>query len=321
MRISNNEESAKKSFVFYYTNCFLIRKSDNKVLLSVRADTKAFAPCLYDFSVRGQKWGNALGIMAREIWLQLGIKPNLQHIFSGLKWERENATNYADLFLGYIDKEPAWHNPIEIKELQYKSVEEIQALLESHPEKFIPEFKIGFEKLVEELKKCEFNKNACSLAEICEGSHELQKAQIANALPKQVAQSIESKHWVRFLLLNSLHDSVITDIKFNKKPKILKLSIVPCLSFYGMEVHGKMLLTFYPRNYDFLGIKLLSKIAKKFGLDIADMETHLSDNGEIRIRLYVTCYNGNKTAIRLMNKLSSKALDIDFICDNLEIDG
>ena len=152
-----------KGTTYYYTNCFLIRKSDNRVLLSVRADTKEFAPGCYDFSVRGHKWGDPSGTMRREIWLQMGIKQEVRH-FARNENKRGNVKSVADLFIGYFENDPTWFNPIEIKELQYKSLAEIQELLKSDKEKFIAEYELGFEKLTKYLDEVKYAESVTLLS-------------------------------------------------------------------------------------------------------------------------------------------------------------
>ena len=120
---------------------------------------------------------------------------------------------------------------------------------------------------------------------------------------------------MRFLLINSFHDSMIKKLAYSRKNKTLTLRILS----HGVD--SEMELKFNAANYDFLDIDKIVKLANKFGLDAYSIVPNLVKDGKIWIDFEFTSYDPSDEAKELKESIASEAWYISFICESLEISG
>ena len=135
-----------------YVKLFLIRESDGKILIPVRADSKKNFPNCYDFSVGGhwEEGETSIEAIRREMWEELRLKNRVKKI--GVV-SRQQDDKKSMLFYGKLDKDIDWFLKDEIKELNYLSIDEIKKLLVKTPEKFDFTYQPAFGMLLEYLNK------------------------------------------------------------------------------------------------------------------------------------------------------------------------
>lgn len=143
----NSEEFAKTNNI-RGVELFLLTE-DGKVVIPKRSSNRRIYHNCYDYSVAGMvdSQEDYETAMYRELEEELGISNIKLHEIAYLNPFKNESTMFIKLYIGYINEEITNYDHDGIADIYYFTTEEIDKLLEEHPEQFKSTFPSSYSNL------------------------------------------------------------------------------------------------------------------------------------------------------------------------------